>query len=163
MDTTEDAARLGRKSSQFSELVGLGGPDLGGKRSCAQAMRTNRMISLRSQGISHRVSCIVGTGDACAAWAHDRKQCSFTTERYGRLQDYESSNRCVFAVPADCWGVSRRTARSTCSQTAVQSEQFGLRASSPCTCYIEEPCIRLCGPRPSFSGQFLFVWTGFRK
>src|SRR5436190_132802 len=95
--------------------------------------------------------------------ANDCKQHSFTTDRYAGSPDYESPNRGVFAVPADCWGVSRRTARSTCSQTAVQSEQFGLPASSPCTCYSEEPCIRLCCPRPSFSGQLPFVWTGFRK
>src|SRR5436190_16116717 len=68
--------------------------------------------------------------------ANDCKQHSFTTDRYAGSPDYESPNRGVFAVPADCWGVSRRTARSTCSQTAVRSEEHtsALQSHSDLVC-----------------------------
>jgi hypothetical protein len=90
-------------------------------------------VHLSLLGISHRISCIVGTGDAFAAWANDRKQHCFPTDKCTGLQDYERPNRGMFVVLADCWGISRRAARSTCSQTAGQSEQLGFSASFPCT------------------------------
>src|SRR5258705_5447827 len=70
------------------------------------------MYPFWSQAISHRVSCIVGIGDAFAAWVNDCKQHSFPTDRCTGLQDYESPNRDVFVVPDDCWSISRWAARS---------------------------------------------------
>src|SRR4029077_14229116 len=113
--------------------------------------------------ISHRVCCIVGTGDAFATWANGRKHYTFATDQRTGLQDHESPNRGMFVVPADCWGISRRAARSTCSQTAGRSEQPGLSVSFPCTLCSEEPPIGLPSRRPSHSGQLVFVWAAFRR
>src|ERR1700752_364244 len=116
-----------------------------------------------SPAISHRVCCIVGGGDAFAAWANDRKQNSFPTDKCTRLQDYESPNRGVFVVSADCWGISRRAARFTCSQTAGQSEHPSFSASFPCTLCSKQPRIGLHGLRASLSGQLVFLWAEFRR
>jgi len=116
-----------------------------------------------AQAISHRVCGIVGTGDAFADWANGHKQYTFATDQCTRLQDYESPNRGMFVVPADCWGISRRAARSTGSQTARQSEQPGFSASFPCALCSEEPHIGLPSLRPSHSGRLVFVWADFRR
>jgi len=121
------------------------------------------MYPFWSQAISHRVSRIVGTEDVFAAWANDRKQRPFATEKCTGLQDYESPNRGMFVVPDDCWGISRQAARSTCSQTAGQPEQPGFSASFPCTFCSEEPRLGLPGLRSSLSGQLVFVWADFRR
>src|SRR5438094_616438 len=57
----------------------------------------------------------------------------------------------MFVVPADCWGIPRPASRSTCSQTAGQSEHFGFSASFPGTLCSEEPRIGLPGLPSSLS------------
>src|SRR5437667_8718811 len=79
------------------------------------------------------------------------------------LQDYERPDRGMFVVPADCWGIPRPAARSTCSQTAWQSEHFGFSASFPGTLCSEEPRIGLPGLPSSLSGQLVFVWADSRR
>ena len=115
------------------------------------------------QAISLRVCCIVGTGDAFAAWANDRKQYCFPTDKCTGLRDYESPDRGMFVVPGHCWGIFRWPARSTCSQTAGQSEEPSFPASFPCTLCSQEQRIALPSLRSSLSGQVVFVWPDFRR